>query len=153
MLFNKKRLLASLILVVSPVLYSAETQHNHDGMPMEMQMQQDKSHSDAAMFLKKMEVDGYTVSFHVMKANDNMHHGGSHDFMIKIEKDGKVEQNVLINSKVIDPNGKAESKKLMKMGDWYMAGYDLGENGKYQLMILFKTADGKKHKAGVYYSR
>ena len=37
------------------------------------------------------------------------------------------------------------------MGDWYMTGYDLGEKGKHQLIVLFKTSDGKKHKGGVYY--
>jgi hypothetical protein len=39
----------------------------------------------------------------------------------------------------------------MEIGDWLIAGYDLGHEGKHQLMILFKTADGKKHKGGVYY--
>ena len=62
-------------------------------------------------------------------------------------------QNVKINSKVVHPNGDAETKPLAKMGDWFMSGYDLGHTGKHQLMILFKTADGKKHKGGVYYSK
>lgn len=147
MLFNKKSLFISFMLVVSPVLQSAEMQHGHSEMSMETQMK-----PGAEMFLKTEHVDGYTVSFHVMKANSAMHHGGSHNFMIKIEKDGMVVHNVLINSKVIHPDGKAETKRLMKMGDWYMNGYDLGNKGKYQLMILFKTSDGKKHRVGVYYS-
>jgi len=32
-----------------------------------------------------------------------------------------------------------------------MVGYDLGNEGNRQMMILFKTADGKKHKDGAYY--
>jgi len=40
----------------------------------------------------------------------------------------------------------------MKMGDWYMNGYDLQKNGKHQMMILFKTPDGKKHQGGVFYA-
>ncbi|HGX93907.1 MAG TPA: hypothetical protein ENK35_11395 [Candidatus Tenderia sp.] len=103
------------------------------------------------MFLKKKVIDGYDVTFHVMKAKPGKAMGGSHDFMIKVEKDGKTVKNIAMNTKVKHPNGKAESKKTMKMGDWLMAGYDLGHPGKHQLMILFKTADGKKHKGGVYY--
>jgi len=105
------------------------------------------------MFLRKKNIDGYTVSFHVMEANDGMRHGGSHNFMIKVEKDGKVLNDAVINSKVVYPNKKAESKMLMKMGDWYMNGYDLATKGKYQMMVLFKTRDGKKHKGGVYYAQ
>jgi len=39
---------------------------------------------------------------------------------------------------------------LMKMNGWFMNDYDIGE-GRHGIMILFKTADGKKHKASVYY--
>jgi hypothetical protein len=104
------------------------------------------------MFLVKRDIDGYQVSFHVMKPEEGMQHGGSHNFMVKIEEDGKVITNVLINSKVVHPDGTSESKMMMKMGDWFMAGYDLGhDNGRHQMMVLFKTADGKKHFGGVYY--
>lgn len=103
------------------------------------------------MFLKKKEIDGYTVTFHVMKAEPGQEMGGSHNFMIKVEKDGKALSNITMNTKVKHPSGKSETKKTMKMGDWLMAGYDLGHEGKHQLMILFKTADGNKHKGGVYY--
>jgi len=113
--------------------------HDHDDAPM------------AGMFIKKKMIDAYNVHFHVMEANDDMRHGGTHNLMIKVEEGSKVLRNVKINSKVIYPNGKAESKGLMRMGDWYMNGYDLGHKGKHQLMILFKTADGEKHKGGVYY--
>jgi len=80
-----------------------------------------------------------------------MQHGGSHNVMIKVEKDGKALTNLTANSKVMHPNGKSESKMLMKMGDWYMAGYDLDHSGQHKLMVLFKTADGAKHFGGVLY--
>lgn len=48
-------------------------------------------------------------------------------------------------------NGQSEVKQAMKMGGWYMAGYDLGHAGEHQVMVLFKTADGAKHKGGIYY--
>ncbi len=104
------------------------------------------------MFLVKKEIDGYSVSFRVTKAKPGKEMGGSHEFMIKVEKEGKVFNNIVMNTKVKHPNGSSETKKTMQMGDWQMAGYDLGHEGKHQLMILFKTADGNKHKGGVYYS-
>ncbi len=118
--------------------------HDHKGHDNHKSMMND-------MFLLKKKIDGYDVSFHVMKAKPGKEMGGTHDFMIKVEKNGKVVTDIVMNTKVKHPNGKAETKKAMKMGDWLMAGYDLGHKGKHQLMILFKTADGKKHKGGVYY--
>ena len=130
--------------------------HGHDTGKMQPNASHnhvDMKNDKAGMFLKEKNIDGYKVSFHVMAANDGMRHGGSHNFMIKVEKDGKALKDVVINSKVVHPNKKAESKMLMKMGDWYMAGYDLSHIGKHQMMILFKTSDGNKHKGGVYYTR
>jgi len=103
------------------------------------------------MFMQKRQVDGYDVSFHIMPATQSMEHDGDHNLMIRIEKKGKIVEGTKINSKVIYPDGKAESKMLMKMGDWYMTGYDLKNKGRHQVMVLFKTTNGKMHKAGVYY--
>jgi len=122
--------------------------HQHESGAMHDQ------HSDmSGMFMVKKEVDGYAVTFHVMKAQPGKEMGGSHDFMIKVEKAGKVLGDIVMNTKVVYPGGKAETKGVMKMGDWYMAGYDLDDSGQHQLMILFKTADGVKHQAGVYYGK
>jgi hypothetical protein len=113
---------------------------------------------DAAMgqmkkgsFLVKKEIDGFSVSFHIMKAPEGEQHGGTHHFMVKVEKDGKALTNLVANSRSTHPNGKSESKMLMKMGDWYMAAYDLDHEGQHQLMVLFKTSDGAKHFGVVYY--
>lgn len=153
---------ACAALVGNGAALAAKDGHEHDmheGHDMNGSMMHDEQgdmghdmgQEMGGMFLEKRRIDGYDVSFHVMKAQQGMEHGGSHNFMIKVEKDGKALGNVKINSKVIDPKGKAESKGLMKMGDWYMNGYDLGVEGRHQLMILFKTADGQMHKGGVYY--
>jgi len=130
--------------------HSHDDGHSHDsGNHADHKMSSDKK-----TFLKKKHIDGYDVTFHVMDAKDGMKMGDeSHHFMIKVEDKGKQLSNIKINSKVVFPNGKAESKMLMKMGDWYMAGYDLANQGKHQMMILFKTADGKKHSGGVYYAK
>jgi len=124
--------------------------HDMDKMADHGQMQGDMKAMNE-MFLVKKEIDGFTVSFHAMKAKSGMEHGGSHNVMIKVEKDGKALTDLTVNSKVTHPNGKSESKMLMKMGDWYMAGYDLDHAGQHKLMVLFKTADGTKHFGGVLY--
>lgn len=118
---------------------------NHDAMAPSGASQQ--------MFLEKRDIDGYSVSFHVMPAAEGMNHGGSHNLMVKVEQGTQVVSELQANSKVVYPDGKEASKPLMKMGDWYMAGYDLTETGKTQLMVLFKTADGKKHFGGVHYGK
>lgn len=118
---------------------------NHDSMSQGM--------SDNKMFLEQKDIDGYTVSFHVMAAEEGMSHGGTHNLMIKVEQQGAVVSGAQMNSKVIYPDGTEESKPLMAMGEWQMAGYDLKESGKHQLMVLFKTPDGKKHFGGLYYSK
>ena len=101
------------------------------------------------MFLVKRAVDGYTVSFHVMPKPN----GQGHQFMIKVEKDGKVVRDLVVNSKVVHPNGASEQKMMRAMGDWFSADYDLGHAGAHQLMVLFKTPDGAKHFAGVWYPK
>jgi len=109
---------------------------DHEGMKHEDHGKSD--HKMDSMFLKKKQIDDYLVSFHVMKPADGPSMGGSHHVMVKVEKAGKPVDGI-------------ESKKAMKMGDWYMAGYDMQDGKKHQLMILFKTPDGKKHKGGIYY--
>ncbi|HXH64698.1 MAG TPA: hypothetical protein VNH42_04215, partial [Mariprofundaceae bacterium] len=102
-------------------------------------------------FMQAQAVDGYMVTFHVMKAQPGQAMGGDHDFMVRIERDGQVQTDLVVNSKVVYPDKSAASKMMMKMGDWYMAGYDMAQRGQYQLMVLFRTPDGSKHFGGVYY--
>ncbi len=109
------------------------------------------SMGSGSSFMTTKAIDGYDVSFHVMKASDGMQHGGSHNLMVKIEQGGAVISGLVVNSKVIHPDGSEETKPLMKMGDWLSNGYDLGHEGEHQLMVLFKTSDGKKHFGGVKY--
>jgi hypothetical protein len=103
------------------------------------------------MFLQKKDIDGYSVSFHVMPVGNAMNHGGTHNVMIKVEQNGVPLDNILINTKMINPNDLSQTRRPMKMGDWYMAGYDLGKVGKHQLLVLFKTADNNTHWGGVFY--
>ncbi len=130
--------------------------HHADGMQAHMHARHEgEGHQMKGMFMVKKDIDGYTVTFHAMKPKAGMdmgmHGKGSHHFMVKVEKDGKPLTDIVVNSKVEHPNHKSESKMMMKMGDWYMAAYDLGHPGDHKLMVLFKTKDGKKHFGGVHY--
>lgn len=142
-----------MALMITPAAYAAgdhgQMKGHGDDKHGSMNKMSDGEKED--MFLVKKEINGYTVSFHAMPADKGAGHGASHNLMVKVENDGKALTDMVANSKVIHPNGKEESKMLMKMGDWYMAGYDLDHKGKHELSVLFKTADGKKHFTGVYY--
>jgi len=148
-------ILISALLLLGAQSTLAMEGMNHEGMDHSKMsheaMDHETMHTDSKPFLSKKEVDGYTVTFHVMPAMGDMKHGGSHNLMVQIEKDGKALSDVLINSKVFFPNSATESKMLMLMDGWYMAGYDMDFQGRYGIMVLFKTADGIKHKASVYY--
>lgn len=156
-----KSIIATTAIMALATLHPALASGNH---AMESKMHGHDMHGDKGTkqmqggmegmkgtFLIKKEIDGYTVSFHAMKAKEGMRHGGSHNFMVKIEKDGKPADVAAVNSKATHPDGQSESKMMMKMGDWYMAGYDLDHEGRHQLMVLFKMADGEKHFGGTWY--
>ncbi len=153
---EKKMTAAGLMIVMlmsgaQLALAHGDAHHHMDGDMHGMAMNSGMGQMKGG-FLTSKEVDGYTVSFHIMKAAAGMVKGGSHSVMIKVEHDGQVLTDLMANSKVVHPNGESESKMLMRMGDWYMASYDLGHPGKHQVMVLFKTDDGAKHFVGVEYA-
>ena len=148
---------AIMAMAAAQPALAADDGHMH-GHNMDAHNQMEKGMGDMQnkgkmkdMFLVKKDIDGYTVTFHAMKAKEGMQHSGTHNVMVKVEKNGKTLTNLMMNSKVTHPNKKSESKMLMKMGDWYMTSYDLGHQGQHKLMVLFKTDDGKKHFGGVSY--
>jgi len=147
----RKFFLTMAVILVIGLVQPVMT-HAHDGEERHQSTSMERPIMPTpGMFLVKKEIDGYTVSFHIMKPREGMQQGGTHNLMVKVEKDGKALTNLLVNSKVSHPNKESESKMLMKMGDWYMAGYDLGHPGPHQIMVLFKTGDGKKHFGGISY--
>ncbi len=163
---KKTMLLAAGLLLSSSMAFAhGDEGHGMKGMahnPCDMHGMKGMSHNPCDMgtmkgmpkgsFMKKVMIDGYEVSFHVMKAPEGMAHGGTHHIMIKVEKNQMITPLQAVNSKITHPNGQSESKMMMKMGDWYMAGYDLGHAGDHKIMVLFKTEDGKKHFGGTVYA-
>jgi len=123
----------------------------HDSEWMDMSKENPDMGNMKGAFLKKKTVDGYQLSFHVMKATGDADYGGAYEFMFKVEQNGKALRNLMVNSKVSHPNHQSESKMMTNVGDWYTAGYDLTHPGKHELIVLFKTKDGSKHSAGVSY--
>jgi len=167
---KKTILLATGLLLSSSMAFAHGAEEHHmDGHmhgdmghnPCSMQSMDGMKHNPCNMssmkgmkqgtFLKKEVIDGYDVSFHIMKAPEGMEHGGTHHLMIKVEKNNKIVLLQAVNSKVTHPNDNSESKMMMKMGDWYMAGYNLGHAGSHKVMVLFKTEDGQKHFGGITY--
>ena len=153
---KKRTMIFAAFMTVATAQSALAHDHGHmdGGMhnPCSMGMHMDGSMGDMkGGFLTEKDIDGFKVSFHIMKAPADMAKSGSHHVMVKFEKDGKVVTDLVANSKAMHPNGKSESKMLMKMGDWYMAAYDLDHKGPHQVMVLFKTADGEKHFGGITY--
>lgn len=144
-----RKLATALAVVTSLVLANAQAE---TGMMQDMGDHREAMNGmSSAAFLINQVVDGYHVRFHVMAAPEGQMQHGDHHFMIQVMQDGRPVPSIRVNSKVIGPDGRSQSHPMMIMGDWFMAAYDMSAKGRYQLLILFKTPDGKKHKAGVYY--
>jgi hypothetical protein len=118
------------------------------------------------MDTKEVLVEGVKVTFQIMandehkkmlkdmKMKDDIEPGTTHNVTVTL-KDDKTQKgiaNAQINMKVIDPKGKDQVKALKyeEMMKSYDAYFNLPDNGKYQVMILFKTGD-QKRTAGIYY--
>jgi len=152
---KKEQMMRKLFLLMTGILAIGLVQpsltHAHDDKHPRSTDVEHQMIPIPGVFLTKKEIDGYTVSFHVMRAREGMQHGGAYNLMVKVEKDGKALTNLLINSRVSHPVKVSETKMLMKMGDWYMASYDMGHPGPHQIMVLFKTEDGKEHFGEITY--
>ncbi|MDQ6998516.1 MAG: hypothetical protein Q9M17_07365 [Mariprofundus sp.] len=102
-------------------------------------------------FLIKKNIDGFNISFQVIKVEPAMRQGGTHRLLVKVVRNRVALSGLTINSKVSHPNDQSESKIMLETGGWYVASYNLGHAGDHQLMVLFKTEDGAKHFGGVLY--
>ena len=133
--------------------HGADVGMDHGAMSGDRSLSSVSSEQEASRpsFMDKIYIDGYEVTFHVMKTAGEMQHGGAQNLMIMVQKNKRAQTNLVVNSKIVDPAGREISKPMMLMGQWYMAGYDMNSRGSYQLMILFKDEDGQKHFGGVRY--
>ncbi len=97
-------------------------------------------------FLKTVDSQGYSVTFHLTKAEDSVS-----TMKVKVEKDGKTIDIDKMKSKAITSDGRALMKKMKRSGEWHTIAYDLPESGQQQLMALFKTPDKKNHFVTIWY--
>ena len=143
-------LAAMATLLTAPLAAQAEDHTGHTMPGMNHGADPHASHGQTGMFMRTVEVDGIAVTFHVMPTTPDMDHGGTHNLMVKFAQGGGEVMPTGANSKVIHPGDVEESHMLMKMGGWWMAGYDLSAQGAHQIMVLFMTDDGAKHFTGIW---
>ncbi|MDQ6992414.1 MAG: hypothetical protein Q9M31_02995 [Mariprofundus sp.] len=108
--------------------------------------------SMAGRLFEKRIVDGYTLSFHIMKAEPGHHIGGPDNLMVRVEKGGEAMINLVLHSMVKHPDGRTIHDKMRKVGNWYLVGDGFEQVGQYQLRVQFETPDGAEHVAQLAYS-
>lgn len=117
----------------------------------------------------EMNVDGIKVQFWVETMMEHHHMmevmgvpmegmkmdaDSTHEITVALidEANKELIEDAKINLKIIRPDGSDQ----IKMGTWmegmdhYGADFRMDQEGKYQILTLFKVGD-KKHKAGFYY--
>ena len=105
----------------------------------------DVQHEASAPLIKTVEIDGYSVSYYMKRAEGNYH------LVVKVKQDGKAVELLRAVAKVITSDGQALMQKMKKSEESYISKFDLKELGQNQLMIQFKTPDKKKHFIGGWY--
>ncbi len=103
------------------------------------------------LLFQQKKVDGYLLTFHIMKADNHEVIACTYRLMFKAEQNGRPVKNLIVNSRVAHPNSQSESKMMMQMGDWYATAYDLTHPGEHELRVLFKAKDGRMHAASITY--
>ncbi len=110
-------------------------------------------HKSTFFVAQKGVRDGYVFIFHVMPAPEGDGYSRIlYHLMVSVEKDGHPLTDLKLYSSVKHPDGSIRPKApMMRMGNWYMALYNLShEKGQHWLTVSFEQA-GKTYSSGVYY--
>ncbi|MDX8408510.1 MAG: hypothetical protein R8J84_00490, partial [Mariprofundales bacterium] len=140
------------VLVSSLVLGGCATQIEHASKGVTQSNAVMDHQKDFYVARKGLE-DGYEVMLHVMPAPEETGYSRTfYHLMVAVKKDGVLQQDLQLYSEVRHPDGSVEKvERMMRMGDWYMARYDLGhEQGRHWLSIHF-ARDGSDYTTGIYY--
>ena len=145
--------ISGMFLVFTPLLQAAETADHSASKDTNMSLTGLTKAPKKDPFIRKKTIASYTVTFKVIKVASGMEgQSGSHNLMIKVEKDGSAQILPYILAKVILRGGTSVTKTLFKRDNWYMNGFDLGISGEYQLNVLFRpSSTGLKHTTNVWY--
>jgi len=143
------------VAMLAPAFSSAQHTHGHglggDSMKMDT---------------REVLVEGVKVTFQIManaehlkmlkdmKMKDEIEAGTTHNVTVILtdQTTQKPITDASVSMKVIDPKGKDQIKSLnyessMQSFDAY---FNMPENGRYQILILFKTGE-QKRTAGIHY--
>lgn len=101
--------------------------------------------------IQRKIVDGYDVKVKVADSKNGVFDGGSHNLLVNIKRNDRVQSDLSVIARVAYPNDEVTSKTMMALGDWYLAGYDLEQAGKYEVQVVFRSRDGKSHSIDIQY--
>jgi len=99
--------------------------------------------------VQKEIINGFELSVKIADLEDSIPDGGSHNLLVNIKRDGSAHRNLSVTANVVQPSGVEKSKTMMELGDWYLAGFDLGDENKYRITISFESVDGVNHSSEI----
>jgi len=101
--------------------------------------------------IQKIFIDGFELKLKIVDVEDSVPDGGSHNLLVSIKHNDSVQHDLSVTSNVVYPSGVEKSKSMMELGDWYLAGFDLGDENEYRITISFESIDGVNHSSEINY--
>jgi len=148
--------LAAYLLMVCALLLSACSSINTSPVaqhPESIDNPASMDHSKRFFVAHKGIEDDYEIIFHVMPAPEGEGFSRTnYHLMVSVLQAGKPVTDLTLYAMAKHPDGAVDKKaKMMRMGQWYMALYNLShEKGQYWLTVSFEH-HGKIYSSGVYY--
>ncbi len=143
-----------LLVTLSFVTACSILPTNHGSVEAKQKdLRQGMDHGRDFFVARKGISDGYEFIFHVMPAPEGEGFSRvTYHLMVSIEKNGIPMDDLNVYSAVKHPDGSFQTKaKMMKMGHWYMAAYNLShEAGRHWMTVSFEFA-GRTYSSGIYY--
>ena len=143
------------VVMLAPALSLAQQTHGHGSGGDSMKMD-----------TREVLVEGVKVTFQIManaehlkmlkdmKMKDEIEAGTTHNVTVILtdQTTQKPITDASVSMKVIDPKGKDQNKSLNYESSIqsFDAYFNMPENGRYQILILFKTGE-QKRTAGIHY--
>jgi hypothetical protein len=149
----KKRIVIATVALIAVVAFAGQgfamKGMNHGDKPMKPEGQSLAHAKMGGVFHHTAMADGYKAEFQVMSLKSmNMSDpdGKTHHVMVKFFKDHGATQvkKAAGKVKVISPSGKEQTATLKDYSGLYAANFAFDEKGKYGVICLFKTDDGKR---------
>lgn len=137
---------AILLASCSTLAYDQRTGHEDDAG-----LAQITGHEKGVMVREGIK-GGFEVIFNVMRVPEDMARDkDDYHLMVSIQKDGKVLHPLHVHSRVRHPNGTVDQADMTRVGNWYMARYNLShEQGRHWITVQFDVS-GTKYSTGIYF--